>query len=53
MRLTTAGLVLVRQRPGSASGVVFLTIEDETGIANIIVWPDLFEGSAGWSCPPA
>jgi error-prone DNA polymerase len=42
-RLTTAGLVLVRQRPGSARGVVFLTIEDETGIANIVVWPDLFE----------
>ena len=42
-RLTTSGLVLVRQRPGSARGVVFLTIEDETGIANIVVWPDLFE----------
>jgi error-prone DNA polymerase len=41
--LTTAGLVLVRQRPGSANGVLFLTIEDETGIANIVVWPDLFE----------
>jgi error-prone DNA polymerase len=42
-RLTTAGLVLVRQRPGSAQGVVFLTIEDETGIANIVIWRDLFD----------
>ena len=38
-----AGLVLVRQRPGTASGVVFMTLEDETGIANIIVWPKTFE----------
>ena len=42
-RLSVAGLVLVRQRPGSAKGVVFETIEDETGIANIIVWPKVFE----------
>jgi error-prone DNA polymerase len=42
-RLTTAGLVLVRQRPGSAKGVVFATLEDETGVANIVVWPRLFE----------
>jgi error-prone DNA polymerase len=42
-RLTVAGLVLVRQRPGSARGVVFLTLEDETGIANIVVFPSLFE----------
>ncbi len=38
-----AGMVLVRQRPGSASGVVFITAEDETGIVNIIVWPKTFE----------
>jgi error-prone DNA polymerase len=38
----TAGLVLVRQRPGTASGVIFATLEDETGIANIIVWPKVF-----------
>jgi error-prone DNA polymerase len=38
-----AGLVLIRQRPGSAKGVMFITIEDESGIANIVVWPDLFE----------
>ncbi len=38
-----AGLVLVRQRPGTASGVVFETIEDESGIANIIIWPKVFE----------
>jgi error-prone DNA polymerase len=42
-RITTSGLVLVRQRPGSASGVIFLTLEDETGIANAIVWPKIFE----------
>jgi error-prone DNA polymerase len=40
---TVAGVVLVRQRPGSASGVIFITIEDETGHANLIVWPSLFE----------
>ena len=37
------GLVLVRQRPGSAKGVMFITIEDETGIANLILWPSVFE----------
>ncbi|HKX92449.1 MAG TPA: error-prone DNA polymerase, partial [Sphingomicrobium sp.] len=42
-RVRIAGLVLIRQRPGSAKGVVFITIEDETGIANLVVWPDLFE----------
>ncbi len=42
-RVTVAGLVLVRQRPGSAKGVVFMTIEDETGVANAIVWPKVFE----------
>ncbi|ARQ13787.1 error-prone DNA polymerase 2 (plasmid) [Rhizobium etli] len=43
--LMAAGLVLVRQRPGSAKGVMFITIEDETGIANAVVWPKLFERS--------
>ncbi len=38
-----AGVVLVRQRPGSAQGVVFMTIEDETGIANIVIWPKVME----------
>ncbi len=42
-RVTVAGLVLVRQRPGTASGVIFATLEDETGIANVIVWPKVFE----------
>ncbi len=42
-RIAVAGLVLVRQRPGSARGVIFLTIEDETGAANVIVWPKCFE----------
>jgi error-prone DNA polymerase len=42
-RVAVAGLVLVRQRPGTASGVIFMTLEDETGTANIIVWPKVFE----------
>ena len=42
-RVTVAGLVLVRQRPGTAQGVIFMTLEDETGVANIIVWPKVFE----------
>ncbi len=42
-RLAIAGLVLIRQRPGSANGVVFITIEDETGVANLIVWPAMLE----------
>ena len=42
-RVRVAGLVLVRQRPGSAKGVLFITLEDETGPANLIVWPALFE----------
>jgi error-prone DNA polymerase len=42
-RVRVSGLVLVRQRPGTASGVIFMTLEDETGIANIVVWPKLFE----------
>ncbi len=41
--VSVAGLVLVRQRPGSAKGVVFETLEDETGVSNIIVWPKVFE----------
>jgi error-prone DNA polymerase len=41
-KLTVAGLVLVRQRPGTSKGVVFMTLEDETDIANIIVWPKVF-----------
>src|ERR1700742_2921529 len=41
--LKTAGLVLVRQRPGSAKGVMFITIEDETGVANLVVWEKVFE----------
>jgi error-prone DNA polymerase len=42
-RIRCAGVVLVRQRPGSAKGVVFMTLEDETGIANIVVWPKVME----------
>ncbi|MEI6572617.1 MAG: error-prone DNA polymerase [Alphaproteobacteria bacterium] len=42
-RVRAAGVVLIRQKPGSAKGVVFMTIEDETGIANLVVWPSLLE----------
>ncbi|RTL66484.1 MAG: error-prone DNA polymerase [Hyphomicrobiales bacterium] len=42
-RAKVAGLVLVRQRPGTAKGVIFLTMEDETGVVNVVVWPKMFE----------
>ena len=42
-RVMVAGIVIVRQRPGSAKGVVFMTLEDETGIANAVVWPQAME----------
>lgn len=42
-KVEIAGLVLVRQRPGSAKGVIFMTLEDETGTSNVIVWPKVFE----------
>jgi error-prone DNA polymerase len=42
-RVRVAGLVLVRQRPGTASGVIFMTLQDETHIANVVVWPRVFE----------
>lgn len=41
--IAAMGLVIVRQRPGSAKGVIFLTLEDETGSSNLVVWPDMFE----------
>ena len=41
-RVSLAGLVLIRQRPGSAKGVCFITLEDETGVANLVIWPDAF-----------
>lgn len=41
--VTVAGLVMVRQRPGTANGVIFITLEDETGIANVIVWRQAYE----------
>ncbi len=41
--VSVAGVVLVRQRPGSAKGVVFMTVEDETGVANAVVWPNTLE----------
>lgn len=42
-RVTVAGLVILRQRPGTAKGVIFLTLEDETGTINIVVWRALYE----------
>ncbi|HEY0104386.1 MAG TPA: error-prone DNA polymerase [Brevundimonas sp.] len=42
-RVAVGGVVLVRQRPGTAKGVCFMTIEDETGVANLVLWPDVFE----------
>jgi error-prone DNA polymerase len=44
-RVSVAGLVLLRQRPGTAKGVIFLTLEDEEGIVNVIVWPKVFENN--------
>ncbi|MGZ3248558.1 MAG: error-prone DNA polymerase [Croceibacterium sp.] len=41
--INLAGVVLIRQRPGSAKGVVFITLEDETGVANLVIWPDAME----------
>jgi DNA polymerase III alpha subunit len=42
-RIAVAGLVLVRQRPGTAKGVIFLTLEDETGTCNVVVWTKIYE----------
>jgi error-prone DNA polymerase len=42
-RITVTGLVITRQRPGTASGVIFLTLEDETGTANVVVWKKVYE----------
>ncbi|MCX8952717.1 OB-fold nucleic acid binding domain-containing protein [Ruegeria sp. NA] len=42
-RVAVAGLVILRQRPGTAKGVIFLTLEDETGIVNVVVWRKIYE----------
>ncbi|MBS0126148.1 OB-fold nucleic acid binding domain-containing protein [Thetidibacter halocola] len=42
-RITVAGLVILRQRPGTAKGVIFITLEDETGVVNVIVWRAMYE----------
>lgn len=42
-RVRVGGVILVRQRPGTAKGVCFITLEDETGVANLVLWPDVFE----------
>jgi error-prone DNA polymerase len=42
-RVTVSGLIIIRQRPGTAKGVLFMTLEDETAVANVIVWPKTFE----------
>jgi len=41
--ISLAGLVIVRQRPGTAQGIIFMTLEDETGIANVVIWPQVLE----------
>ncbi len=43
VRVTVAGIVILRQRPGTAKGVIFITLEDETGVVNVIVWRALYE----------
>jgi error-prone DNA polymerase len=51
-RVKVAGVVIVRQRPGTAKGFLFLSLEDETGVANIIVTPNLFDSNrAAIDCP--
>ncbi len=42
-QVNICGLVITRQRPGTASGVIFLTLEDETGVSNVVVWPKIYE----------
>ncbi len=42
-RVTVAGLVLVRQRPGTAKGVISITLEDETGVVNVVIWRKIYE----------
>ena len=42
-RVTVAGLVILRQRPGTAKGVIFITLEDETGVVNVVVWRAMYE----------
>jgi error-prone DNA polymerase len=45
-RVRYAGLVICRQRPGTASGVVFMTLEDESGFVNVVLWPKVFAANA-------
>ncbi len=42
-RVSVCGLVITRQRPGTASGVIFITLEDETGVSNVVVWPKVYK----------
>jgi len=42
-RVAVAGLVILRQRPGTAKGVIFVTLEDETGVVNVVVWRAIYE----------
>ena len=49
----TAGFIIARQRPGTAKGFIFLSMEDETGIANVIITPDLYERERWWSHVPS
>lgn len=42
-RVAVAGLVILRQRPGTAKGVIFITLEDETGVVNVVIWRSMYE----------
>jgi len=46
-RVIVPGIVLMRQKPGSAKGVMFITLEDETGVANLVLWPDRYQAQRG------
>ena len=45
-RIRVAGVVICRQRPGTASGVTFMTLEDETGFVNVVIWKQVFKAHA-------
>ena len=47
-RVRYAGLVICRQRPGTAGGVIFMTLEDETGFVNVVLWESVFKRYAVW-----
>jgi error-prone DNA polymerase len=50
LSISPAGLVLLRQKPGSAKRVMFITLEDEIVVANLMIWPNLFEKTTAATC---